>query len=115
MTLAFSDIVITLIVIAVVLFAAHRLGQVNPVGTGRLARRMSSIEVTVAAQGAKIDTLEQTVASLADNQGVTARELAAMRLEMAADRGIGERTWASVHRLESYFIEDAFEKRRERR
>lgn len=111
MTLAYTDILITLVIVGLVLFAAHRLGQVNPVGTGKLARRLSAVELKVAEQGAKIDTLEQTMTTLVESTAETVRVLSAMQIEQAADRGLGERTWSSVSRMENYFIEQAFRTR----
>lgn len=115
MTLSYSDIIITVIIVGVVLWAAHRLGQVNPVGTGKLATRLSAVELKVAEQGTKMDAVEQSVATLVEGQAGTTREVAAMRVEMASDRGLAERTWASVSRIETFFIEDAFRNRKEGR
>lgn len=112
MTLSYSDILITLVIVAVVLYAAHRLGQVNPVGTGKLSRRLSAVELKVAEQGEKIDGLERAMTTLATSAADTAREIAALRIEVAGDRGLTERTWSAVDRLQHYFIEDAFEARR---
>ena len=112
MILAYSDIIITLIVVGVVLFAAHRMGQANPVGTGRLARRLSAVELKVAEQGEKLDGLDRALATLVNSSADTARAVEAVRIELAADRGLTERTWSAVDRLQHYFIEDAFEKRR---
>jgi hypothetical protein len=110
MTLSYSDIIITLIIVGVVLFAAHRMGQANPVGTGRLSKRLSAVEVKVAEQGEKLDSLDKAMLTLADSTAETARELGAMRMEMAGDRGLAERTWASVDRLQNYFIENSFKR-----
>jgi len=115
MMLSYSDIIITVIIVAVVLFAAHRLGQVNPVGTGGLVRRLSAVEFKVAEQGEKLDSLDRAIVTLADSSATTAREIAAMRIEVAGDRGLTERTWSAVDRLQHFFIEDAFSKRRDER
>lgn len=115
MTFSYSDIVITVVIVAVVLFAAHRRGQINPVGTGNLAKRLSAVELKVAEQGEKIDKLDKAMQLLAESSAVTAKELGAMRVEMAADRGLEERTWASVTRLEHFFMEAGVNARREGR
>lgn len=111
MTFTYSDILITIVIVAVVLYAAHRLGQVNPIGTGKLARRLGAVELKVAEQGEKLDSLDRAMVTLADSTAGTVRELGAMRVEMAGDRGLAERTWAATDRLQHYFIEDAFKRR----
>ena len=111
MTLSYTDLIITLVIVGVVLFAAHRMGQANPVGTGRLSKRLSAVELKVAEQGAKLDSLEVVMGTLADSAADTARGIDALRVEMAADRGLTERTWSAVDRLQNYFIEDAFKRR----
>lgn len=115
MTLAYSDIIITGVIVAIVLLASLRLGQVNPVGTGNLARRLSAVELKVAEQGEKLAALDDAVKTMAENAALSARELGAMRMEMAGDRGLTERTWAAVDRLQQFFIEDAFRSRRDER
>jgi uncharacterized coiled-coil protein SlyX len=114
MSLSYTDIVITIVIVAVVLFAAHRMGQVNPIGTGKLARRLSAVELKVAEQGEKLDSLDRALVTLASSAQDTARGVEAMRIELAADRGLTERTWGAVDRLQHYFIEDAFRGRADR-
>ena len=111
MTLNYIDIVITIVIIAVVLYAAHRLGQVNPVGTGKLSRRLSAVELKVAALDEKLDRQDEALGALANSSADTSRSMEAMRVELAGDRGLTERTWAAVDRLQHYFIEDAFKRR----
>lgn len=111
MTFTYTDILITVAIVVVVLYAAHRLGQVNPVGTGKLARRLGAVELKVAEQGEKLDNLDRVMVTLATSTADTAREMGAMRIEMAGDRGLAERTWAATDRLQNYFIEDAFKRR----
>lgn len=111
MTLSYSDIIITAVIIAVVLYAAHRMGQVNPIGTGKLARRLSAVELKVAEQGEKLDGLERALGTLAVSSADMARGVEAIRIELAGDRGLTERTWAAVDRLQNYFIEDAFRRK----
>ncbi len=113
MTLSYSDIIITIVIVAVVLFAAHRMGQVNPVGTGKLAKRLGAVELKVAELGEKTDNLDRVMTTLADSTAATARSMDAMRVELAADRGLTERTWSAVDRLQNYFIQDAFNRRGE--
>ena len=112
--LAYSDIFITLVVIGVVLFAAHRLGQANPIGTGKLARRLGAVELKVAELDGRLDNVDQALGTLAKSAADTARGVEAIRIELAADRGLTERTWSAMDRLQNYFIEDAFERRREK-
>lgn len=114
MTLSYTDIIITLVIVGVVLFAAHRMGQANPVGTGRLSKRLSAVELKVAEQGAKLDSMETMMGTLADSTADTVRGIDALRVEMAADRGMVERTWFAVSRLQDFFIEDSFKRRSER-
>jgi hypothetical protein len=115
MTLSYSDILITIVIVAVVLWASHRLGQVNPISTGKLSKRLSAVELKVAEQGEKLDALDRAMVTLAENSAVTAKELGAMRIEMAADRGLEERTWASISRLEHFFMEAGVHARRDGR
>jgi hypothetical protein len=111
MTFSYMDILITLLIVGVVLFAAHRLGQANPIGTGKLARRLSAVELKVAEQGEKLDSLDRGLVTLVTSSAETARGVEAMRIELASDRGLTERTWAAVDRLQHFFIEDAFKRR----
>lgn len=111
MTFSYTDILVTLAIVAIVLFAAHRMGQANPIGTGRLSKRLSAVELKVAEQGAKLDSMEGVMTTLASSAAETARLMDAMRIELAADRGLTERTWAAVDRLQNYFIEQSFKQR----
>lgn len=113
MTFSYIDVLITLAIVGVVLFAAHRLGQANPIGTGKLARRLSAVELKVAEQGEKIDGLDRSLIVLATSSADTARGVEAIRIELAADRGLTERTWSAVDRLQLFFIEDSFKRRGE--
>lgn len=113
MTLSYTDILITVIIVAVVLFAAHRFGQNNPVGTGRLSKRLSAVEANVADLKTKTDGMDKALSTLAVSVADTARGVDAMRMEMAGDRGLNERTWSAVDRLQHFFLEDAFKRRGE--
>lgn len=113
MSLSYSDIVITIVIVVVVLYAAHRMGQVNPIGTGKLARRLSAVEAQQVVQGEKLDGLDRALGALATSTKDTARGVEAMRIELAADRGLTERTWSAVDRLQNYFIQDAFDRRKD--
>ena len=109
--MSISDYLITLFVVCVVLFAAWRGGQVNPVGTGKIVRRMDELERQVGLQGARMDGIEKSVLLLADTAKDTSKSIDAMRMELAADRGLTERTWSAVSRLQDFFIEDSFKRR----
>lgn len=113
MTLSYTDIIITLVIVGVVLFAAHRYGQSNPVGTGRLSKRLSAVEANMGELKEKTDGLEKMINTLAASAADTARSVDAMRMELAADRGMGERTWAAIDRIQHFFIEDGFKRRSE--
>jgi uncharacterized coiled-coil protein SlyX len=110
----YLDVIVTLLILAAVLWSAHRLGQANPVGTGRLARRMDQLELKVAEQGEKMAGVEQAVLLLSQTSSETATAIQALRLETASDRGTTERTWEAVDRLQHFFIEEAFKRRAER-
>lgn len=116
--MTWGEIAITIFVVALVLFSAWRAGQANPIGTGRLARRISALELKVDGQGHRMDVIDASVSAIGErigmlNAGVEAvdNQLTALRVEVAGDRGLTERTWASVSRLEGFFIQDAFQKR----
>ncbi|WP_425230221.1 hypothetical protein [Sphingomonas sp.] len=116
--MSYSDWLITALVVAAVLFAAWRVGQKNPTSTGKLARDVRLLEQKVAEQGvrldgfgAQLDAVERSVIRVADEVGSMGTQMSAIRMELAADRGLTERTWASVSRLEGYFIEDSFKQR----
>lgn len=110
--MTYAEIITTAFVVGLVLFAMWRVGQLNPVGTGKLARRMNTLEMKVAEQGVRMDGIEQSILKIAVDVGDAGREVAAMRMEMAGDRGASERTWKAVSRLEGFFIEDSFKGRR---
>jgi uncharacterized coiled-coil protein SlyX len=119
---SYIDLFVTLAIVAAVAFSAWRVGQVNPVGTGRLARRLNTLELKVAEQGARMDAIEQSILTIAESvSGVGERlsqvdtRLGAISIDIAADRGVTERTWSAVSRLEGFFIQDSFEARREGR
>lgn len=109
--MTYAEIIITAFVVALVLFAMWRVGQLNPVGTGKLARRMNQLELRVAEQGQRMDGIERSVLLLAETSASTSTSIEAMRVELAADRGLTERTWSAVDRLQNYFIEDSFKRR----
>ena len=110
MTLSYIDIIITGVIVVAVLYAAHRLGQVNPIGTGKLARRLSAVELKVASLDERFDRQDEALTTLADSATTTAQSVAAMRIELASDRGLTERTWSAVDRLQNYFIEQSFKR-----
>jgi hypothetical protein len=114
MTLAYSDILITIVIVGVVLFAAHKLGQANPIGTGQLARRLSAVELKVAEQGTKIDGQGAALSTLAESSALTARGVEAMRIELAGDRGVTERTWEAVDRMQRFFMEEGLKRSMDR-
>jgi hypothetical protein len=80
MTLSYTDILITVVIVAVVLFAAHRFGQNNPVGTGRLSKRLSAVEANVADLKTKTDGMDKALSTLAVSVADTARGVDAMRM-----------------------------------
>ena len=108
--MTYAEMIITACVVVLVLFAMWRVGQLNPVGTGRLARRINALEGKVAQQGERLDGFEKSIVTIAGDVGSMGREVAAMRMELAADRGLGERTWSAVDRLQDYFIGEAFKR-----
>lgn len=116
--MTYTDLTITMLIVTLVVFAIWRTGQLNPVGTGKLARRMNALELKVAEQGARMDRIEGSILTIADKVGLVAEnvekvsnDVSATRLEMAGDRGASERTWAAVSRLENFFIQDSFNQR----
>ena len=109
------DVGITLAIIVAVLWGAHRNGQNNPVGTGKISRRVEAMEAKMGKQELRLDSIDDAVLQLGKATSETSKELAAMRIEMAGDRGLAERTWSAVDRLQNYFIQDAFDKRRDGR
>lgn len=87
--------------IAFILFgiglAVWRGGQANPEGTGRLARRMSRVEVELKGK------------ATADDVTALATQVAELKSEMAGDRRVNELTYNAVKRLEGYFIQKGTE------
>ena len=116
--MSYSDIIISLGVLAFVLFAVWRVGQRNPTGTGKIARDVRVLEQKMAEQGVRIDGLnarldgmDRAIVRVADEVGSMGTQMTAIRMELAADRGLTERTWSAVSRLEGFFIEDSFKAR----
>lgn len=109
--MSYLEILITLAIVATVLFVAHRSGQANPTGTGRLSRRLSALETIVAGQGDKIESLDNAIVQLVENGVKTTELLQVVRIELASDRVSTERTWNAVDRLQNYFIESSFKRR----
>ena len=109
--MSYDEIVITVVIIAIVLFTAWRGGQANPVGTGKIARRLTVLESTVAQQGTKVDALDKGLGEIAQLVKKNDENLGAIRIELAGDRGLTERTWAAVDRLQQFFIQDSFDRR----
>jgi uncharacterized coiled-coil protein SlyX len=107
----YLDILISVGVVLLVLIANVRIGQLNPVGTGKLARRLNALEQKVAEQGQRMDGIEQSILTIAGDVGKMTSEVSALRVEVAGDRGLTERTWMAVSRLEGFFIEDSFKQR----
>ena len=106
------------LVIAIILLGfgvvLYKGGAANPVGTGRLQRRVQQLAADVSSQGDKIEALETQVNVRVSGIEVQLRELSdrmalkadidAVRRELAADKAISERTWHAVDRLQNYFI-----------
>lgn len=116
--MTWMEIVVSVFVVGLVLFAMWRAGQMNPVGTGKLARRLSTLETTVGAQGQRMDGIDKSITAIAETveamgSGVSAigTQITALRVEVSGDRGLTERTWSAVSRLEGFFIEDSFKQR----
>ncbi|MES2755595.1 MAG: hypothetical protein V4659_13145 [Pseudomonadota bacterium] len=112
--MTFTEILVTAFVIILVLVAMWRVGQLNPVGTGGLARRINQVELRVGEIDARLSGVEDSVVSLADSAAKTATEVAAMRLELAADRGVTERTWEAVNRLQLFFMDEGLKRMTDR-
>ena len=66
---------------------------------------MDGLELKVAQQGERIGGVEQSVLRLADTVHEINVSLQAIQIEAASDRGTIEKTWASVSRMEGYFVE----------
>lgn len=116
--MTYLDIIVTVGVLSMSLFAIWRVGQLNPVGTGQLARRLNALELKVGEQGQRMDGIDRAILSIADRVGTMGdavdridTQMAALRVEVAGDRGLTERTWAAVSRLEGFFIQDSFAQR----
>lgn len=108
--MTYTDISVTIIVVAIVLYAAWRAGQTNPVGTGRLARRMNHLEVRVGELDSRMDGIERSVSALAEASAATSSAVQAMRVELAADRGVTERTWEAVDRIQRFFMDEGLKR-----
>lgn len=116
--MSYLDIIVSGAIVAMVLFAVWRVGQQNPVGTGQLARRINALEMKVSEQGQRMDGIDRAILSIAERVGAMGdgvdridTQMSALRVEVAGDRGLTERTWAAVSRLEGFFIQDAFAQR----
>lgn len=114
------EIIVSVFVIALVLFAMWRVAQLNPVGTGKLSRRVNAVEEKVAGLSARMDTFDQSILMIAervaetnDSIGDLAKSMGALRVEVAGDRGTTERAWEGIQRLEGFFIQDSFDRRRQ--
>lgn len=77
------------------IFVAWRAGQANPEGTGRLARRISSVEKELQGKA----TTEDVAAVKTD--------VAAIKAKIDTEHELNQRTFAAVSRIESYLIEKA--------
>ena len=73
--------------------AVWRGGQANPESTGKLARRLSRVELDLKEKATAVD-----VAALA-------KEVGELKSEMAGDRRVNQLTYDAVRRLEKYFIQ----------
>ncbi|WP_242095481.1 hypothetical protein [Sphingomonas sp. CROZ-RG-20F-R02-07] len=103
-----GDYFISFVVVVLVLIAAWRGGQVNPTGTGRLGTRIGELELKVGEHGVKMAAIERSVLELADTARHTNDGIQALRIELAADRGVTERTWEATDRLQKFFMEEGF-------
>lgn len=107
--MTYGEIIVSVLIVALILFSTWRAGQTNPVGTGKLARRLTEVEGRVVDIDRRVGGVEDSVKLLAENVSATNSAIATMRLEMAGDRGVSERTWSAVDRLQNYFIDQALE------
>ena len=110
--MSYAEMIVSAGIVVLVLFAIWRVAQLNPFGTGRLARRINMVEHKVAELAGRMDGVERSILTIADDVNSISTQVSATRLELAADRGLTERTWQAVSRLEGFFIEDSFKKGR---
>lgn len=107
--MTYGEIIVSVLIVALMLFATWRAGQTNPVGTGSLVRRLTTVEHRMEEVDARLSNVEGSVEKLADASDAINTALSAMRLEMAGDRGVSERTWAAVDRMQQFFIDQALD------
>lgn len=112
---AYLQLMIGVAIIGLVLWSVFRQGANNPETTGRLSRRFSELDkklTAISAHSADRDLrhseLDAKVNSIADEM-VTSADIDALRVEIAGDRTLAERTWHAVNRLESFFIQRAID------
>lgn len=77
------------------IFIAWRAGQANPEGTGRVVRRMASLEKELQGKASKEDVSEVQT------------DIAAVKAKVDAEHELNKRTFAAVTRIESFLIEKA--------
>ena len=81
--MTYGEYIISAAILAAVLFAVWRAGQLNPTGTGAPGKRMTKPEGELAE---------------------TNRQIEVMRTEFAGDRSVNEKTWEAVDRLQRFFM-----------
>ncbi|MDR6708154.1 archaellum component FlaC [Novosphingobium sp. 1748] len=98
-------------------------GAANPEGTGTLGRRVNGISNKVSALSTRIEHIESDIEEI-KHDAVTGRdveriegllataraEMGALRVEIAGDRKMAERTQHSLDRIERLILERGFGK-----
>lgn len=107
--MTYGELIVSGLIVALILVATWRAGQSNPVGTGKLARRLTDVESRVIEIDRRMGDVEDSIKLLADSTAATTAAIGSIRLEMAGDRGLSERTWSAVDRLQHFFIDQALE------
>lgn len=104
------EIVISAFIVALVLYAMWKVGQLNPVGTGRLAQRMSQVERQFTELQLRVGGVEVSLSDLTEGGKKTNILVEAIQIELAADRGVNKQTWETVDRLQKWFMEEALKR-----
>lgn len=111
--MTYGEIIVSVLIMALILLATWLAGRANPVGTGKLVRRIDQLEVEVKNLDGRMDGLGDAVTHLTEDltaaAAVTRQKLETMQLEAAGDRALLQRTSYVIFRIQDHFMDSAVE------
>lgn len=95
---------IIIFIVLAIAFVVWKGGAANPMGTGRLSRKVGHLTGEVSNLGTRMKHVEQEVEELKE-EAATTKDIARLEEKIAGHHALLERTSKGVDRIERLFIE----------